>query len=110
MKRILGWACYWLVMHWPWSTQSSVRSWALSWAGWYAHQDRSVCPACSDPDGDPCYPAYGLAPHVHTWDGLTITDTKTLPREKWPDNFQEDPDCPGMGTWWCPLCREGKMP
>lgn len=42
------------------------------------------CPACTDPDGEPCHPIYGLAPHVHAWDGLTITDTQMLPREEWP--------------------------
>jgi hypothetical protein len=39
-----------------------------------------------------------------------ITGTKPLPREQWPENFQEDPDpnYSGMGTWWCPLCGQGK--
>ena len=68
------------------------------------------CPACLDPDGDCCYPVYGLAPHVHEWEGLTITDTRVLPREDWPDNFQEDPDplFPGLGIYWCPFCGHGK--
>lgn len=30
------------------------------------------------------------------------------PSFEWPDNYQEDPDCPGMGVWWCPHCGAGK--
>ncbi len=69
-----------------------------------------TCIVCTDPDGEPCYPVYGLAPHEHIWSGVMITGTKPLPREQWPENFQEDPDpnYSGMGTWWCPLCGQGK--
>ena len=54
------------------------------------------------------YPYFGVGPHVHV--GLTsdpssiIGSTRMLPREEWPDNFEE---CPaegwaGLGMWYCP--------
>jgi hypothetical protein len=39
-----------------------------------------------------------------------IGSTVPLPAEQWPDGYTEDPDCPGMGTWWCPHCGSGKPP
>jgi hypothetical protein len=71
-----------------------------------------ACEHCTDPDGDCCYPMYGVGPHAHT--GVTydpaswIGSTAELPQEQWPDNYQEDPDAPGLGIWWCPKCGEGK--
>jgi hypothetical protein len=67
-----------------------------------------TCSACTDPDGESCYPIYGLAPHVHVWHGVMIIDTITSPVEDWPAHFQEDPESLGMGLWWCPLCGHGK--
>jgi hypothetical protein len=37
-----------------------------------------------------------------------IGSTVPLPAEKWPDGYTEDPDCPGMGVWWCQHCGAGK--
>lgn len=70
------------------------------------------CEYCTDPDGEPCFPMYGMGPHKHV--GLTddprsfIGSTAHLPKEEWPSNYQEDPECPGMGVWWCEHCGEGK--
>lgn len=67
-----------------------------------------ACEYCTDPNGDPCCPWYGKAPHTHGEEiGHGIIVTATLPREEWPDTFVEDPDEPGMGTYYCPHCREG---
>lgn len=63
-----------------------------------------ACHYCTDPDGHPCFPVYGLAPHDH----IPPLGTRFKPREEWPDNFLEDPDCPNHGTWWCPECGDGK--
>lgn len=70
------------------------------------------CQFCIDPDGGPCYPQYGPAPHRHTprlkppWG--TGIDTYILPINQWPDNFVVDPDSGGVaGTWYCPHCRDG---
>jgi hypothetical protein len=71
-----------------------------------------ACEHCTDPDGDCCYPIYGVGPHTHV--GVTsdptswIGSTVALPQEQWPDNYQDDPDCLGFGTWRCPKCGEGK--
>lgn len=71
-----------------------------------------ACEHCTDPDGECCFPVYGVGPHRHQ--GLTgepgswIGSTVMLPKEEWPENYQEDADCPGMGVWWCPHCGEGK--
>ena len=29
-------------------------------------------------------------------------------KDAWPTNYKEDPDCPGLGVWWCPYCGDGK--
>lgn len=67
------------------------------------------CEYCTDPNGDPCYPQYGLAPHMHGdfWQRVTPIYTVFAKRELWPDNFIEDPDLPNHGTWYCPHCKEG---
>ncbi|MET4696609.1 hypothetical protein [Endozoicomonas lisbonensis] len=75
-----------------------------------------ACEHCTDPDGDPCLPQYGLAPHTHDskqkdpskfdldeWIGAT----RFYPREEWPDTFIEDPAAPNHGTWYCSYCKEG---
>lgn len=28
-----------------------------------------------------------------------------LPRDEWPDEFSEDPECPGLGVWSCGRCK-----
>lgn len=62
------------------------------------------CHICLDPDGFSCFPVYGVGPHRHDSNLKTIP----LPRSEWPANYLEDPDCPGMGTYWCPACGNGK--
>jgi hypothetical protein len=60
---------------------------------------------------DPCfeiYPYYGVAPHKHVMSYAgEIAVTFAIPKEEWPDNFVEDEDAPGCGTWFCPnkKCR-----
>ena len=67
-----------------------------------------ACEYCTDPDGKPCFPQYGLAPHLHgTGPGFPF-GTFFKPREFWPSNFQEDPESPNHGTYWCPECGDGK--
>jgi hypothetical protein len=68
------------------------------------------CEHCTDPGGLPCFPSYGVAPHVcfYKIPGAVMGQSQVLPRDEWPDNFQEDADSPGMGTYWCPYCGDGK--
>jgi hypothetical protein len=68
------------------------------------------CKNCTDPDGNPCFPSYGVAPHecFYKIPGAVIGQSALLPRDQWPDNFEEDPDCPGQGTYWCADCGHGK--
>jgi hypothetical protein len=69
-----------------------------------------ACEMCTDPDGNSCFPDYGPAPHTcfYKIPGAAIGQSVTLPRDQWPDNFQEDPEVPGCGTYWCSHCGEGK--
>lgn len=64
-----------------------------------------TCNHCNDGEGECAYPYYGLAPHSHEgkyWIGSTVMDDKST----WPENFKEDPDCPGMGTFkYCAHCK-----
>jgi hypothetical protein len=67
-----------------------------------------TCEYCIDPNGEDCYPQYGPAPHECFYKkGTPIGSSTVLPKEHWPDNFIEDPDVPGLGTWYCPHCRDG---
>ncbi|MEH6434344.1 hypothetical protein [Massilia sp. DD77] len=65
------------------------------------------CEYCTDPDGAPCVPYYGVGPHRHAGDKI-IGSTVLLPEAEWPTNYREDPDEPGCGVWWCGHCGEGK--
>lgn len=48
----------------------------------------------------------GLAPHKHTLNSLDrISGTLFEPREKWPDNFTQDGDEYGVGTYVCSHCK-----
>jgi hypothetical protein len=62
------------------------------------------CEFCTDPDGFACFPVYGVGPHKCFWKipQAVIGESIPLPREEWPENYAEDPDHPGMGTYWCP--------
>lgn len=71
------------------------RGWAKA-HGWCADCEHGI------------YPHYGGAPGR---DGIRFVDGRPVfaqsepdPRETWPANFREDPDCPGLGTWTCPTC------
>lgn len=66
-----------------------------------------ACEHCTDPDGESCYPMYGVGPHRHEGASI-IGSTVLLPKEAWPENYQEDADCPGLGVWWCAHCGDGK--
>ena len=68
------------------------------------------CEYCTDPDGVPCFPVYGVGPHTHAGrDGNPLLGaTIPLPRDEWPENYRESADEPGHGLWWCPHCGDGK--
>lgn len=68
-----------------------------------------TCEHCHDPvTGDTGYPMYGVGPHTHDMAAGWIGSTRPLAvLPKWPDNFLPDPDAPGLGTWFCPHCRDG---
>jgi len=56
------------------------------------------CEYCNDGDGNCAYPMYGVAPHKHAGEqmiGSTVIDDK----DTWPENFQEDFEDHGCGTW-----------
>lgn len=59
------------------------------------------CDHCVDKDGLPCFPAYGLAPHSHTREGIVFSPRPTVP------GFTPDVENATHGTWWCPCCNEG---
>lgn len=65
------------------------------------------CYYCTDEDGVPCFPIYGVGPHTHR-NGPVSGPVVHAPPSEWPENYLEDPDCPGHGTWWCPHCGDGK--
>lgn len=69
-----------------------------------------TCQFCTDLDGNPCFPVYGVGPHVCFWKipGAVMGESQPLPKDQWPDGYAEDPACPGMGTYWCTACGEGK--
>lgn len=63
------------------------------------------CELCTDPDGVPCFPMYGLGPHVHKPGPMRGS---TVLIEQVADGFTPEPNDPGMGVWWCPHCGDGK--
>jgi hypothetical protein len=69
-----------------------------------------TCQHCTDDEGLPLYPSYGPAPHTcfYKIPGATIGQSQPLPPEQWPAGFTEDPDCKGLGTYWCEHCGDGK--
>lgn len=55
------------------------------------------------------YPHYGKAPHGNIPMEIEIKGkmikgrgVKTLDKKDWPDTFEEDPECPGLGIHKCP--------
>lgn len=89
------------------------------------HGDRTAAGRCEE-CADGTYPYYGGAPgrdyagpsekditYTHR-DGsertiaagsFVFAQRKPSPRETWPANFTEDPECPELGTWECPACN-----
>lgn len=69
-----------------------------------------TCPQCADTDGSSFMPSYGPAPHTCFWQipGATLGESVPLPQEDWPPGFDPDPECPGLGTYWCVHCGEGR--
>lgn len=65
------------------------------------------CEHCTDENGEACYPMYGVGPHRHEGDGM-LGSTVILPRDEWPSNYWEDPECPGLGVWTCPYCSSAE--
>lgn len=62
-----------------------------------------TCDFCEHPDDDVCiYPWNGSAPHEWVAVGnttATVMSDKLKRREFWPDNFEENPDVSGYGTY-----------
>lgn len=65
------------------------------------------CEHCIDPDGEPCYPTYGLAPHK-SFEGSVVVSSEFEPESEWPEEFTPDEDDPKFGVWSCPKCGHGK--
>lgn len=64
------------------------------------------CEFCTDPDGEPCFPQYGLGPHTHHFDEKGI-HTHFDEQQECPV-FTPSQEEPGMGVYWCPKCGDGK--
>lgn len=62
-----------------------------------------MCGTCKDGG----YPHYGVGPHIcfYKIEGAVIGQSAPLPDK--PDNYVEDPQCPGLGVWFCPECKSG---
>jgi len=56
------------------------------------------CDHCNDGDGNCAYPHYGLAPHKHVGKEM-IGSTVINAKADWPDNFAEDCEVEGLGTY-----------
>jgi hypothetical protein len=67
-----------------------------------------ACQHCTDKNGTPCLPSYGPAPHRCFYKiGKPTGQSEVLPEDQWPEGFTEDPDEPGLGTYWCTSCGAG---
>lgn len=70
-------------------------------------EEKRCCEHCDDGDGFSVFPYYGLAPHKHVGKSM-IGSTVILDKSEWPDNFHEDPECEGCGSYThCPHCGIG---
>ncbi len=68
-----------------------------------------TCKYCDDGDGFCAFPYYGVAPHE--WSEPGVSRKRILPKEQWPENFEQDKDTPGCGTYThCPECGDGDKP
>ena len=71
---------------------------------------KKYCDFCHDGNGRSAFPYYGLAPHKHNFEitGCVIGSTEICDKSEYPDNFEEDSECEGMGTYTnCPECGAG---
>lgn len=66
------------------------------------------CDFCTDPDGVPCFPQYGLAPHKSFDEKGKPIEAEFLPQDDWPEHFTPDPDNMQYGIYHCPQCGDGK--
>lgn len=84
--------------------------------GGSAHGNRkSSCEHCVDPDGESIYPHYGVAPHTCFFrkpggiEKNPLGTSDVLPKSQWPENFIEDEEAPGCGTYThCLVCGGGR--
>ena len=65
------------------------------------------CNECTDLSGEKIYQYYGVAPHNSGCLNSPIGQSRILAKEEWPENFREDRDVPGCGTYThCLNCGE----
>lgn len=74
----------------------------------------------TDEYDDGCWCHYGHGPGVKCGfmqtvegsspPGVLLPPTAPAPREEWPANFREDPECPGLGVWTCDACMAKETP
>lgn len=64
------------------------------------------CEYCTDPDGNLCFPTYGLAPHRPTEPNGIRGHEFIEPTHE--DGFVPDPESPTHGTYYCTHCAHGK--
>lgn len=67
-----------------------------------------TCANCVDPQGVPCLPQYGMAPHYHVLipGNPAVLKAVFLPEAEWPQDFEEDPENRGYGVWFCLNCGD----
>lgn len=59
-----------------------------------------------------CYPYWGREPgadYHEIVDGRVVFGQRERgdAPETWPANFRPDPEMPGFGTYFCPVCKDG---
>lgn len=70
---------------------------------------KNCCDYCDDGSGKCVFPYYGVAPHFHG--KQVIGETSRLPKENWTNDFEEDPEAKGLGTFLrCPRCGRPDQP
>lgn len=58
--------------------------------------------------GCECYPYHGSIPHAFGESlFVAIAERDRGERPAPLSNFVEDPEAPGLGTWFCPKCEAG---
>lgn len=66
------------------------------------------CDVCKMDDEHCVFPLYGLAPHNHNREktgGSFIGSTEIKDKSTWPENFTEDPEAKGCGSYdYCLKC------